>query len=264
MIGALRCSHAVKLLRLIAEIARGALILRWQFPTLPANDRLRQIQTWSRRMLMILNLEIEPDGLARVDGPALIVANHLSWLDILVIQSLMPAVFVAKEEVRHWPLIGSMAKTCGAIFVKRTSPQSVRAMVDSTVAIYQQGRSVVGFPEGTSTDGSDLGTFHANIFEGAVQCAALVHPVTLRYVHTQTGQPADAALFIGDMSLWKSLRRVMATPSITALAHIGADLSSQGHTRKSLAKQAHRSIRDQLMRRTENMVKRSETISSVA
>lgn len=239
----------VKLLRLSVEFIKGGLILWLHFPQLPRDDRLHHIQHWARRVLFILNIEIQCDGSPPAACAGLVVANHLSWLDILVIQALMPGVFVAKAEVQRWPLIGVMAQACATIFVQRASPRSARAMVDSTVAAIEQGYSVVGFPEGTSSDGAELGVFHTNLFEGAIKAQAQVQTVTLRYVHAQTGLPTEAAHFTGNMTLLSSLKRVLSSATIRTQVHIGHCIASDGHTRKSLAHQAHLNIHGQLSRR---------------
>lgn len=239
----------VKLLRLMTEVFRGGLVLWLHFPQLQRDDKLRQIQHWARRVLLILDIEVQCTGLPPVTSAGLVVANHLSWLDILVIQSLVPGVFVAKSEVRRWPLVGSMAQACATIFVERSSLRSTRAMVEGTMKAFEQGYSVVAFPEGTSSDGSDLAAFHSNIFESAIKARIHVRPVTLMYVHGPTGLPTDAALFIGDMTLASSLRKIMAKSTIRTQVHMGECIDSQGQTRKSLAHQAHQSIRGQLLAR---------------
>jgi 1-acyl-sn-glycerol-3-phosphate acyltransferase len=235
-----------KLIRLLLELSRGSLILWLQFPRLERNQKLLEIQRWARKVLLILQVEIQCEGSLPDHCNALVVANHVSWLDILVIQSLMPGVFVAKSEVRRWPLIGMMAHACSTIFVERSSRASARTMVDGALKAFNQGYSVVAFPEGTSSDGADLAAFHSNVFECAIRAKTPVRPVTLRYVEVQTGLPSKAALFIGDMTLTSSLRRVMATSTIKTLVHIGDCIHVSGQTRKSLSLQAHRYIQTRL------------------
>jgi 1-acyl-sn-glycerol-3-phosphate acyltransferase len=243
----------VKLIRLLAEFVRAGLVLWLLFPKLQRVDKLKQIQRWAKNVLLILNVEVHCDESAPNTGGGLLVANHISWLDILVIQSLAPGVFVAKSEVRRWPLIGSMAHACNTIFVERSSHKSARAMIDDSISALGQGYSVIAFPEGTSSDGSDLGIFHANIFEGAIKARTYVHPVTLRYVNSDSDLPNDAAPFIGDMTLVSSLRKVMATSTLRARVHIGESIQSAGHTRKTLANLAHHSIRRELTRERQGL-----------
>jgi 1-acyl-sn-glycerol-3-phosphate acyltransferase len=238
----------VRWLRLALEFIRAAWILRWRFPGLDRDSKLGEIRNWSRRVLAILEVEVECDGAPPPGFTGLVVSNHVSWLDILVIQSVLPGAFVAKAEVRRWPVIGSLAQSCATIFVERASSRSARAMVDASVAAFDQGYCVIGFPEGTSSDGTDLGVFHANIFESAIRCGSALQPLTLRYVNALTGLATDAPVFIGETSLAASVLKVMSTPAIKARLHFGNCISPSHHTRKSLALQAHQSIRDQLLR----------------
>lgn len=233
--------------RLLAEFIRAVCILLVLFPRLDRSQRLDHGRKWAQRVLLVLGIEIQCHGAPLPAAAGLVVSNHLSWLDILVIQSLMPAVFVAKAEVRGWPLIGWMAHSCATIFVNRSSRLSAREMADSTASLIEQGFSVVAFPEGTSGDGSELGAFHSNVFEGAIKTGALVQPVTLKHLHGLTGMPTRAALFIDDMTLMDSLKNVLAMPNITIQVHLGDCIPSVGHGRKSLALHAHQSIRDQLL-----------------
>lgn len=237
----------LKVGRLLAEFIRAIFILWVLFPRLDRRKRLDHGRRWAQRILLILGIEIQCEGASLPAGASLVVSNHLSWLDILVIQSLMPAVFVAKAEVRGWPLIGWMAHSCATIFVNRSSRVSAREMADSAASLIEQGLSVVAFPEGTSGDGRDLGAFHSNIFESAITTGALVQPVTLTHLHGLTGMPTRATLFIDDMTLMDSLKNVLAMPNIKIQVHLGDCIPSAGHGRKSLAQQAHQSIRDQLL-----------------
>lgn len=236
----------VKLLQLTFEFFRATLVLWLLFPRLERDDKLRQIQRWAKNVLLILEVQVQCDGPPPATRAGLMVANHLSWLDILVLQSLWPGVFVAKAEVRRWPLLGWMARACATIFVERSSRQSARRMIESALAALQQGYSVIAFPEGTSSDGSDLAHFHANIFESAIKAHSHVQPVTLRYQDAATGRSSDAALFTGDMTLVASLRKVMAQSGIKARVQFGERIPARGQNRKSLALQAHRIIRARL------------------
>jgi 1-acyl-sn-glycerol-3-phosphate acyltransferase len=238
---------ALKALGLLGAIARAGLILLLHFPRLGREARQTQMQHWATQVLSVLDVEVQCCGALPAAGARLVVANHLSWLDILLIQSLLPGVFVAKAEVRRWPLFGRLAQGCSTIFVQRSSGRSARAMVDACAAALAQGHCVVGFPEGTSTDGADLGVFHANIFQAALQSQVPVLPLTLRYLDGVTGQPSQAALYIGETTLLASIGMVLSSSSIRAQVHIGASIPTAGHCRKSLAALAHQNIRSQLL-----------------
>ena len=237
---------AYKALRIAAHFGHGALLVALRFPNWNKAQRLAAIQQWARRVLATLHIEVQCSQAAPPGFAGLVVCNHLSWLDVLVLQSLMPGTFVAKREVRHWPVVGYLAQACATIFVDRASARSAHAMVEDTTAAIAQGYAVVVFPEGTSSDGSALGSFHANIFESAIRARCEVQLLTLHYLDSATGEAATAAHFIGDMTLAQSLKRVMASSTIAARVHLGERVVALGHTRKSLALHAHGKIRAQL------------------
>jgi 1-acyl-sn-glycerol-3-phosphate acyltransferase len=244
-----RSSQLRKVLKLTAEFFKAWCLLRLRFPRLQREERLREIQAWASRVLKILEIEVHCNQTSDSDFAGLVVSNHLSWLDILVIQSLMPGLFVAKSEVRRWPLIGAMACGCETIFVDRASARSAHAMVDSSAAAFEQGYTVVAFPEGTSSDGRELGHFHSNIFEAAIRTRTPVQTITLQYVDTVTGQASQAAHFTGETTLLSSLRTVLAQTNIKTQVHVGERIQAIGHTRRSLCHLAHRIIRTQLLGR---------------
>jgi 1-acyl-sn-glycerol-3-phosphate acyltransferase len=244
--GSLRRSRPVKLLGIALQFGRGAWIVALRFPAWQKPQRLQAIQRWACQLLAILEIEVHSNQLPQTGFVGLVVSNHLSWLDILVLQSLMPGSFVAKKEVRQWPVVGYLAQACATIFVDRSSPRSARSMVEDTAAAIAQGYAVVVFPEGTSSNGQALGDFHANIFESAIRAQAPVQVLSLQYVDRATGQAAAAAHFIDDMTLMDSLKDVTSTSTIQARVHIGDCLSTEGHTRKSLALQAHQRMRSHL------------------
>jgi 1-acyl-sn-glycerol-3-phosphate acyltransferase len=235
-----------KLLRIAFEFARGAWLVARHFPAWSAVQRQQAIQRWAQRVLAILQIEVQTNALPPSGFTGLVVSNHLSWLDVLVLQSLMPVVFVAKSEVRRWPVVGYLARAAATIFVDRSSARSAHAMVQDTADAIAHGHAVVAFPEGTSSDGRQLGAFHANIFESAVQIGCPVQLLTLQY-RDRTGASATAAHFTGDMTLLNSLASVTGTSFIRAQVHLGERLSAVGHSRKTLALQAHRQMSAHLL-----------------
>ncbi len=249
MVG-LRRSSTVKLLAksfgIAVQFARGAWLVTLRFPGWQKAQKLQAIQRWAQQLLDILEIEVQSNKLPQADFSGLVVSNHLSWLDILVLQSLMPGCFVAKTEVRYWPVVGYLAQACATIFVDRSSPRSARSMVDDTAAAIAQGYAVVVFPEGTSSNGQNLGDFHANIFESAIRAQAPVQLLSLQYLDRNSGKAATAAHFIDDMTLVGSIKDVMATSSIQARVHIGECIGAEGHTRKTLAHRAHQAIHTHL------------------
>ena len=239
----------LKYLRLLHAFVRAFWILWSHFPKASREQKLALIQKWSTHVLCIMGIQVcmdSPSHPPTSPEPQLLVANHVSWLDVLVIQSLRPSIFVAKSEVRNWPWVGSIAQACGVIFVDRSSPSSARNMVDEVANALQNGYCVAGFPEGTSSEGREVSLFHANLFEAAIHRQVQVYPVALRYTDKTTGHLCTKAAFVGDISFVASLHQVMCTNAIHVVVHAGKPLSPQGHSRRTLAHLSHRSVVTQL------------------
>ena len=239
----------IKYLRLLAAFANAFAILWFKFPRASREQKLSYIQAWSAHVLEVVGvtLHIAPSSVfIQPHKTQLLVANHVSWLDVLVIQALHPCVFVAKSEVRHWPLVGSMAQACGVVFVDRSSSNSARKMVDDVASALHHGYCVAGFPEGTSSEGHDVSLFHANLFEAAIHRDVEVLPLALRYTDSRTGSLSLKAAFVGDIGFIGSLHQVMGTPYLSVDVRVGKALSPQGHSRRTLAHLSHRSVVNQL------------------
>ncbi len=239
----------LKYLRLIAAFAKALAILWFQFPRASREQKLAHIQAWSTHVLEAIGVRLNVTPSSAQIGSnniQLWVANHVSWLDVLVIQALQPCVFVAKSEVRHWPLVGHMAQACGVVFVDRSSSSSARKMVDDVASALHHGYCVAGFPEGTSSEGHDVSLFHANLFEAAIDRGVEVVPLALRYTDARTGLLCMQAAFVGDLGFMQSLHQVIRTSHLTVGVNIGSTLSPQGHSRRTLAHLSHRSVSSQL------------------
>lgn len=235
-----------KIFQLLHLFWQGWRTVARRFPSFTPEQQRQAIQQWAQSMLDVLEVSVDTQGLAAHQGAALVVSNHLSWLDILVILAHKPGVFVAKTEVKRWPLIGPLAAAVSTIFVDRGTRRSAQAMVDLGARSLAQGWPVVVFPEGTSSDGQSVGSFHANIFECAIRAGTPVQTLGLRYVDRHTQQIASAAHFIGDTTLATSLMRVLGQSTLHAQVHSGTPIAVEGHSRKSLAQVAHRQIRNLL------------------
>ena len=239
----------IKYLRLLASFAHAFFILWFKFPHASREQKLSHIKDWSHHVLKVVGIRLditESSALIHSTKAQLLVANHVSWLDVLVIQALHPCVFVAKSEVRKWPLVGSMAKACGVVFVDRSSSSSARKMVDDVASALHHGYCVAGFPEGTSSEGYGVSLFHANLFEAAIHRDVEVLPLALRYTDLSTSSLCVKAAFVGEIGFLESLHQVISTDGIHARIQIGQVLSPQGHSRRTLAHLSHRSVSTQL------------------
>jgi 1-acyl-sn-glycerol-3-phosphate acyltransferase len=187
---------------------------------------------------VLAGLGISHRAVGRVpQSGALLVANHVSWLDVVVILAHAPAKLLAKREVRQWPLIGRLAATLGTVFVDRSRPKTLPATVGRIRDELVAGGVVAVFPEGTTWCGRMGGTFRPAMFQAAVDAAAPVVPVRLTFA--QNGTPTTVAAFIGDETLLTSLRRVVAARGLSIELKAHAKLyPEQSSSRRVLARAA--------------------------
>ncbi|TWH66350.1 1-acyl-sn-glycerol-3-phosphate acyltransferase [Micromonospora olivasterospora] len=181
---------------------------------------------------------------------ALVVANHLSWLDILAVLAVAPARMLAKREVRDWPLIGLLAAAAGALFVDRARPRALPATVARVAAALRAGHPVAVFPEGTTWCGvlpgcRPGGGFRPAVFQAAVDAGAPVVPVRIGYrLAGAAPDPTTAPGFLGDESLGRSVWRVLGARGLTAEVTVAAALHpGAGADRRLLARAAEAAVR---------------------
>jgi 1-acyl-sn-glycerol-3-phosphate acyltransferase len=169
------------------------------------------------------------------------VANHVSWLDIQIIHSIWQVRFVAKSEVRRWPLIGWLSAHTGTLFIERGKGRHAARINRSIHSAFQQGDAIGVFPEGSTTDGRKLARFHASLLQPAVDERALVCPAALRY-RDVAGNINVAASYVGDTTLSQSLALILAQKTILADLIFLPAIDATGKSRRELAAQAHAAI----------------------
>ncbi len=190
---------AVRALMAVAWVFLGLLTIGLIFPFIGLSGRLWLKQQWSRVLLWISGIAWRVRGEPIRSGPVLFAANHVSWLDIFVLNCARPTTFVAKSEIRSWPLIGWLAAGADTIFIERGFRHAVHRVSLAMQARFQQGQAVGLFPEGTTSEGFDLLPFYANLFEPAIQSGVAVQPVALRFYHR--GHRSSHAAFVGAQTL---------------------------------------------------------------
>jgi 1-acyl-sn-glycerol-3-phosphate acyltransferase len=189
------------------------------------------VRATARALLAALGVRLVWRGPAPRPG-SLLVANHVSWLDIVALLAVEPVRLVAKHEVRRWPAIGMLARLSGSLFVDRSRPRLLPGTVGEVAAALRAGRSVAVFPEGTTFCGAAHGRFRPAMFQAALDAQAPVVPITIRYDTT-------AAAFVGDDTLWSSVRRIAALRSLTVtLVAAPALRPAVGADRRALARTA--------------------------
>ena len=192
------------------------------------------IQFWCKRLLSIFEIKVEVQGLNNLlfnQKQYLIVANHISWMDIIVIQSIKPSIFVAKSDVASWPLFGWVAQMTGTIFIKREKVSDIKKALKKMKRRLIK-RSVCIFPEGTSTNGRYLLPFKSNLFQSSIDTNKSILPLCLRY--KQKGMYSDKVAFIGDMSLVDSIMKIKKEIDISVEVEVLQPIRPRGN-RKELA-----------------------------
>jgi len=229
-------------LRLGMHIVQGALTIAliYRFCSEVQQDRLRQ--RWSRRLLAMLGIKLSHEG--QPQPGALLVANHISWLDIYVINAIAPSAFVSKAEVRGWPLIGWLAARNSTIFLQRGSRGHARIVNKEINGVLGMGRNVAVFPEGTTTDGSQVLHFHAALLQPAVSAGRPVQALAISYLDGE-GRPTAAPAYDGDLSLGACLANILAHRSLTARLCAAEPMATDAETalnRRELAQTARADI----------------------
>ncbi|EHP40437.1 phospholipid/glycerol acyltransferase [Cupriavidus basilensis OR16] len=226
---------------LILHLLRGLVTCAVLFPWLGVESRQWHIRRWSRRLLRICGVTLEVQGLQpgqAMPHGAMVVSNHISWLDIYVINSWQPVRFVAKSEIRDWPVIGWLCGQTGTIFIERARKRDAHRVLHAITDVMLQGDLVCVFPEGTTTDGSSVLPFHANLMQAPISGGLPVQPVGLAYLDAATGQPTLAPAYIGDLSLLETLDAILRAPPITARLCFAPALTATSASRRDLAEAA--------------------------
>ena len=179
--------------------------------------RARWLQESCLRVLRSMEIECDVEG--RIPAHGLVVANHLSYLDIVVLSAVMPCFFVAKAEIWRWPFFGKAARVGGTLFLDRASVASAEKVSERIRERLKLPVPVLLFPEGTSTDGT-MRRFHGRLFEPAIRAEAPVTAVAIRYV-TSDGTPERELCWFGDASFGPHLLRTLGKPEFRAELHFG-------------------------------------------
>jgi 1-acyl-sn-glycerol-3-phosphate acyltransferase len=237
--GRMKTSALVRVYRavfVLLHLFSGVLEVGALFPLYGHSRRSRAVSRWSARLLAIVNVKPSVRGAppAIVGRAAVLVANHVSWLDIQLIHSVWQVRFVAKSEVRLWPLIGWLSSRTGTLFIERGKHRHAARINQSIHTAFQQGHAIGVFPEGTTTDGKELTRFHASLLQPAVDERAMVYPVALRYLD-ESGNINLNASYVGDTTLIESLRMIFAEKAIHAELIFLPAIDATGKTRRELA-----------------------------
>lgn len=238
--------RAVRLTRAALHLVEGLATTAFVFPFAKQAARRRLIQSWSQRLLRILAVELEHSG-ARIEPgmPVIVVANHISWLDIFVLNAHHPSRFIAKSDIRRWPLVGRLVVGVGTLFVDRTRRRDAARINAQVADALKNGDVIALFPEGTTTFGRELLPFHGSLLQPVIHADGQVVPAAIRYTHVD-GSHSDAAAYVGDTSLIESVRMLLRARRTRVRLHLAEPFPTAGRHRREVASEAHRVIRKAL------------------
>lgn len=230
-----RTAAAWRIVRAIGHVLRGLWIIRSEFGRLSPDASNLLVREWSRQMLAIMGVELVIKGTPPARGPLLLVANHISWLDILVMNAAHPARFVSKADVKGWPLLGSLVTGAGTLYIERESRRDAMRVVHQMADALRARDVLAVFPEGTTGDGRNLLPFHANLIQAAISAHAPVLPVGLSFINGHNGQHSDAPLFVGETTLLQSIWSTLRATGVQAVVHYGTPQHAEGRDRRTWA-----------------------------
>jgi len=238
-----------KLFQIIFLFINGLIIVTGIFPALgflysarDAKIKKDALKThWLRWFSAIVNLHIIKEG-ELPEGRAILVSNHISWLDIIVIGQYLPAYFVAKSDISSWPVIGYLARQGGTIFIRRGNKQHIKTTTEKMVWLLKQNRYIIAFPEGTTTNGDEVLHFHASLFQPALLTRSAVQPVAIQY----QGAAQELAPFVGDDAFVPHLIKMLSLDKIEVQLSFLPVMNSSGKNRHSISLEARDMIRKEI------------------
>lgn len=237
----------LKLTRCSLHLLHGMWTIITRFSSATHEQRAKHIADWSQRFLALLGVKVSVQGEPMQKGPLMVVINHVSWLDILVMLSAQPVCFVSKSEVRHWPIIGWLATNVGTLYIERASRRDAMRVVHQIAEGLTAGHLIAIFPEGTTSNGKQLLPFHANLMQAAISSSSPVQPVALRFLEAN-GSLSMSPIYVDDDTLLSSVWRMMCAKPVTASLDFLPPVPTVGSDRRALAAQLQDMISARLTR----------------
>lgn len=234
----------IRLTRVGLHLVRGLWTVNRHFPKWQARQRSERIQTWAQASLALLRIDLKINGSPPMNGPLLLVANHVSWLDIVVLLASCPCRFVSKSEIGRWPVVGTLTRAAGTLFITRNSRRDALRVVHQMAEKLQADSAMVLviFPEGTTSNGLQVLPFHANLFQAAISANAPVQAVALRFEDAVSGQTSLAACYIDEDTFLGSVWRTLCAPQQRVVLSFGSSQHGGGRNRQAWAADAHAEI----------------------
>lgn len=235
-----------RLLRCGLHVLHGMAVMT-RFPGLDEAGRHARIGWWSAALVRHLGLALHVRGTAPRPGATLVVANHVSFLDIAAIHAAIPqARFVSKADVLAWPLLGWLIRNAGTLFIERERKRDALRVVHAMAESLQRGETVAVFPEGTTGAGDVPLPFHANLLQAAIATGTPVQPVVLRYA-APGEHVATAAQFLGETTLLQAVWRMASARGLAVHVEILPPVATAHADRRALAEHLRQMVAERLV-----------------
>ena len=231
------------LLRSMLHALKGSWLMWRRFPTATQAEKNALSKQWARECLRIFNVELDVQGKPQVEGPLLVVSNHISWLDILVLLAVQPVNFISRIENAKWPVLGYLIRGSGTIFVARESKRDTARVVAQIAQYLKAQRGMVAFfPEGRTSAGTGVAHFHGNMLQAAIDSAVPVQALALDYRLATPEQARSSAVSYADINFVQSVLNTLASGPYIARVYCAAPVESRDWQRRELAAQLRSTI----------------------
>ena len=230
---------------LILHVISG-LIQSLVYPYFSQPTQRRMMKRWANGLLETLNIKLHCSGKIPTteDQRVMFAANHISWLDVCILMAACPTRFVAKAEIKSWPVLGFLSKNTGTLFIERAKRSDTLRISKDISEAMSKGDRVTVFPEGTTSDGTILNHFHASLMQSALTTDTQLYPVAICYRNVD-GKISREAAYIGS-SLAISLQRILSQPQIDAELTFIDPIDTAGKNRRELARLSEHAIANTL------------------
>lgn len=236
-------SQIYRIIRIVIHTIIGLIIAAIFLPVLSENAKKKLIKWWCGGLLHAFHIKVLTFGKlppATTKG-VMFVANHISWSDIHALNSKIALRFIAKAEIRNWPIFGYLAHKANPLFIDRGKRQVASKIVAITAASLAQGDNLCFFPEGTTTDGTQVLRFKSSVIQAAINVNSLIWPVAIRYINGD-GSINTAMAYAGETGLIESMQQVIKQRNATVELHFLEPIETTGKDRRELTLAAYNTI----------------------
>lgn len=236
-----------RLFRLLLHTLAGLAIATFAWPFMRKKTKLWLTKWWSYALLKCFNIQLVTSGILpnKAISGTMFVANHISWMDIHAINSVIPLRFIAKSEISAWPVFGYLVKQSGALFIDRKDRKDALRIVETATQNLCEGENVGFFPEGTTSEGASLLPFKSSIMQAAIDAKAHIWPIGIRYP-LESGEANTQMAYAGETSLGESIWNVLKQKNPVVELHFLTPLPALETNRHALSRAAHMAISKQL------------------